>query len=255
MLQYIIRVYTSRRIKVGRPALTARESFESDQDTKQKAKFDAIDRQNRAMQDFFRDTGGKVNDLRVLRSAMYISDEIDRAVRGVDVEGQYVGWRPYNRFYAQGTEEMFTNIPTGRSPLVMAAPRMGVGGELQERDLSEPQPVEYQALRKSHLQQVGRAIDEIKQSQTNRLLSGYDDITNSQPEQNTIQPTPLRSYKQDNVRPLNDHYQPKLSTDLRVGAYQRYEPIGDQAPSLKQKLFKFEGEISERRPDLDYKFE
>ena len=42
-------------------------------------------------------------------------------------EGQYVGYRPYNRFYAAGTEELFTNVPTGRSPLVMATPKSDTG--------------------------------------------------------------------------------------------------------------------------------
>lgn len=231
---------------MGRPALTAKESFEID--PKQRIKIDARERQKRALQDFFRDTDGKVNDLRILRSAMYLSDEIDRAVRGIDVRGQYVGWRPYNRFYAEGTEQLFTNVPTGRSPLVMAAPRTGAGGELQELDRDTALPVEYQAVRRSHLQQVGRVLDQIEQSQIDRLTTGGDNITRK-PEQDVLE----KRYPKE-IRPINDRYEPKISSDLRVGAYQRYEPIGEQA-SVKKRLFKFEGEISERRPDLDYKFD
>jgi hypothetical protein len=180
---------------------------------------------------------------------MFLSDEIDRAVRGIDVEGQYVGWRPYNRFYAEGTEDLFTNVPTGRSPLVMAAPRTGTGGELQELNKNAPSPIEYQAVRRSHLQQVGRSMDEIEQSELNRISGG---IARTNLNRTTEQDLEQR-YQNADIRPVNDDFEPKRSTDLRVGAYQRYDPIGQG--STKQRLFKFEGEMSERRPDLDYKFE
>jgi hypothetical protein len=54
---------------------------------------------------------------------MFFSDEIDRAIRGLDLEDQTIGWRQYNRFYAEGTEDLFTNIPQGKSPLVLASPK------------------------------------------------------------------------------------------------------------------------------------
>jgi hypothetical protein len=181
---------------------------------------------------------------------MFLSDEIDRAVRGIDVEGQYVGWRPYNRFYAEGTEDLFTNVPTGRSPLVMAAPRTGAGGELQELDPNAPSPIEYQAVRRSHLQQVGRTIDEIEQYEVSRITG----IDTTRKIKKTSEQELEQRYGNADIRPINDKFEPKPSNDLRVGAYQRYEPLGDET-SIKQRLFKFEGEMSERRPDLDYKFD
>lgn len=174
-------------VRINAPALTAQQSFENDTPElrQRQQRFTVRQRQQRALQDFFRDTGGKVTDLRVVRSAMFLSDEIDRAVRGLDQENQYVGWRPYNRFYAQGTEELFTNIPTGRSPLVMAAPKPttesssggsgggGGGGKSSElkrvSDISPVLPIQYQAVRQSHLKQVGRVVSEIENSERRRL--------------------------------------------------------------------------------------
>ena len=168
-------------VRINAPALTAQQSFENDTPElrQRQQRFTVRQRQQRALQDFFRDTGGKVTDLRVVRSAMFLSDEIDRAVRGLDQENQYVGWRPYNRFYAQGTEELFTNIPTGRSPLVMAAPKpttessSGGGGKSSElkrvSDISPVLPIQYQAVRQSHLKQVGRVVSEIENSERRRL--------------------------------------------------------------------------------------
>jgi hypothetical protein len=49
-LQYLIGVYSARRVRVGRPALTAKESLETEFDKNQKKKFDARDRQQRALQ-------------------------------------------------------------------------------------------------------------------------------------------------------------------------------------------------------------
>lgn len=79
----------------------------------------ARDKQQRALVDFFGSTDRSVAaDLRVLRSAAFLSSEIDSILHHEDED---VGWRRYNRFFAAGTEEFFTNVPAGRSPLVVRA--------------------------------------------------------------------------------------------------------------------------------------
>lgn len=158
-------------VKVYKAARSAQESFLRNElyGEPDRRVFTAHMRNRRALADFFRDTGGRVTDLRVLRSAMFLSDEIDRAVRGIDLPDQHVGWRPYNRFYADGTQDLFTNVPTGRSPLVLAAPKTRV--DLSTVDnRTATYPVEYQATRRSKIQQVGRALDEIEQSELTRLV-------------------------------------------------------------------------------------
>ena len=215
-----------------------------------------------------------MTDLRVLRSAMFLSDEIDKAVRGIDEDDEeswknrssYVSWRPYNRFYAEGTEELFTNIPTGRSPLVMAAPTPDKNTMLKtlDSDKNTPLPIEYQAMRRSHLKLVGRQLKEFEQDQLSQLENtemayptidkkeGLESTTTIQNRYQRITPS-----KKDIglLKPRNDQYEPPaVSDDLRVGAYQRYQPLSGSS-SIKKQLLKFEGDISERRPDLDYKFE
>ncbi|KAF0852446.1 Type II secretion system (T2SS)-associated protein Gcp10 [Andalucia godoyi] len=74
-------------------------------------------KQTEAIAEFFGDR--KLVDLRVLRSAMALSKEVQQAVHA---ETPSMGWRRYNRFFAAGTEELFTNVPSGRSPLVLKAP-------------------------------------------------------------------------------------------------------------------------------------
>lgn len=202
---------------------------------------------------------------------MYLSDEIDRAIRGVDIENQYVGWRQYNRFFAEGTEDLFTNIPTGRSPLVLAAPKVPPGMRVTQVDPKLPLPIEYQAVRRSHQKQVGRAIDEIEHSELVRL-SKEGKVELSKEQRDYLQshaPLSKEEYglgkelpkdrqfpEQKNVDiiiPKNDEYTPKISTDLRVGLYQPFEPM--DKTTMKERLLKFEGDISERRPEEDYKFE
>jgi len=226
-------------VRINAPALTAQQSFENDtpEIRQSKQRFTVRQRQQRALEDFFRDTGGKVTDLRVVRSAMFLSDEIDRAVRGLDQENQYVGWRPYNRFYAQGTEELFTNIPTGRSPLVMAAPKAtedtkgGRGGvvhmsEMKKMDDIAPVlPIQYQAVRQSHLKQVGRAVNEIENYERQRLHSPSSRKTGASHQTNSRQFETLQ--RKGIVKVLNDEQtlqqQRKSSSDLRAGVYQAYE--------------------------------
>ncbi|EFC47326.1 predicted protein [Naegleria gruberi] len=195
---------------------------------------------------------------------MFLSDEIDKAVRGIDDEDEdskhtrsFVSWRPYNRFYAEGTEELFTNIPTGRSPLVMAAPSADRQTMLKDLDSErKPLPIEYQAMRRSHLKLVGRQLKEFEQDQLKKM-SNNQTVENERQE--TTQSIQQRYLKSSNKAPLivpkNDYNEPSyVSQDLRIGAYQRYQPL-DKKTSVKKQLLKFEGDISERRPDLDYKFE
>ncbi|KAL9647307.1 hypothetical protein ABK040_011674 [Willaertia magna] len=248
--------YKAQNVTIGKLALTVRESIEN-KDEEAERRITAKEKQRRALQDFFRDTGGKVTDLRVLRSAMYLSDEIDRAVRGLDDENNYIGYRPYNRFFAEGTEELFTNVPIGKSPLVMAAPKADKSVRFEDLDKSKPLPIEYQAMRRSHLKLVGRQLKEYEQEQIQRLQN------KSTTSKETIYPNKQQENRWTNryqqqkglIQPKNDNYEPPLlSKDLRVGAYQSYKPYEKQV-STKQRLLKFEGEISERRPDLDYKFQ
>ncbi|KAF0972846.1 hypothetical protein FDP41_009095 [Naegleria fowleri] len=252
---------------------------------KAKKRISSKEKQKRALEDFFRDTGGKVTDLRVLRSAMYLSDEIDKAVRGIDGDedendnngggafkhrsSSYVGWRPYNRFYAEGTEELFTNVPTGRSPLVMAAPSADKSTMLKSLDADKrnPLPIEYQAMRRSHLKLVGRQLKEFEQEQLRSLQQSEMAIPSSSTlisqKPNVTESTKSIQSRYDQQRPSanllkprNDQYEPPaVSDDLRVGAYQRYQSLDNSPSAIKKQLLKFEGDISERRPDLDYKFE
>ncbi|KAG2385655.1 hypothetical protein C9374_003470 [Naegleria lovaniensis] len=282
-----------KNVFIGAPALTFKESLTAQTLEQEKAKkrISAKEKQKRALEDFFRDTGGKVTDLRVLRSAMYLSDEIDKAVRGIDDDDDesgngssiskkrtsYVGWRPYNRFYAEGTEELFTNVPTGRSPLVMAAPTADKSTMLKSLDSDQrtPLPIEYQAMRRSHLKLVGRQLKEFEQEQLKSLqqsemalpsspsldVSSKKNLTLSSESTESIQSRYQRQERKhtavsDLLKPRNDQYEPPaVSDDLRVGAYQRYQPLDSSSGSIKKQLLKFEGDISERRPDLDYKFE
>lgn len=257
------------QVRINPPAITAQQSFENNTKEIQEAKkrFNVRQRQRRALEDFFRDTGGKVTDLRVLRSAMFLSDEIDRAVRGIDVENQYVGWRPYNRFFAEGTEDLFTNVPTGRSPLVMAAPKTtdeesgnGTSEMKNMNEITNVYPVQYQAMRQSHLKQVGRAVNEVETYERQRL-------TKRLPDQQSEQKKKIDSFETTEhpglIKPLNEDLSLKQqrlsSTDLKAGVYQAYEEepgeAEDKRSNIKKKLLRFEGEISEKRPDLDYKFD
>eukprot|EP01080_Neovahlkampfia_damariscottae_P008542 gene8542-366_t len=198
------------------------------------------------LRDFFRDTGGKITDMRVLRSAMFLSDEIDRAVRGIDLPDQNIGYRQYNRFYAEGTEELFTNIPTGRSPLVLAAPKIPEGTKFTEVSKDKPLPIEYQSMRRSHLKQVGRSLDLIEKSQLKNLQSNGNQVDEK--------PKIIEIKKDKVIIPKNvGTYKPKVSNDLKVGLYQPFDP--KDKSTIKQRLLKFEGEISDRRPDYDYKLD
>ena len=261
--------YHIKNYYIGKPALTAKESLDA-KDEETSRRITAKEKQKRALQDFFRDTGGKVTDLRVLRSAMFLSDEIDRAVRGTDDANQYVSWRPYNRFYAEGTEDLFTNVPTGRSPLVMAAPTSSHKDTalVEVGKGNKPLPIEYQAMRRSHLKLVGRQLKEYEQDQVRRLKNASElAIPTTQQQQSSSESTQSIQSRYETsqqnqakssqklIRPRNDNYEPPVvSSDLRVGAYQQYNPLEKQS-TTKQKLLRFEGEITERRPDLDYKFE
>jgi hypothetical protein len=175
---------------------------------------------------------------------MFLSDEIDRAVRGSDIPDQNVGFRQYNRFYAEGTEDLFTNIPTGRSPLVLAAPTIPEGTNFTEVPKNKPLPIEYQSMRRSHLKQVGRSLEQIEKTELKKLKK----------QENKEMEIKINVDEDYLIIPKNvDDYQPKLSNDLKVGLYQPFDPR-DKA-TIKQRLLKFEGEISDRRPDYDYKFD
>lgn len=224
-------VKPSNRI-VGRADYTLESSLGRDYAKEKRELTEA--RQKRALHDFFRDTGGKITDIRVLRSAMYLSDEIDRAVRGVDVENQFIGWRQYNRFYAEGTEDLFVNIPTGRSPLVLAAPKIPEGTIFAPIEDTAPSIIEYQSNRRSLLKQMGRTLGEIEQTQLDSL-----------------QEKP--SSEQEHDFSFNKtEYSPKVNFVVpdRKSSVSLTQPFNVQNPKeIKSNILKFEGEITDRRPD------
>eukprot|EP00761_Pharyngomonas_kirbyi_P002059 gb/GECH01002063.1/.p1 GENE.gb/GECH01002063.1/~~gb/GECH01002063.1/.p1 ORF type:complete len:301 (+),score=73.31 gb/GECH01002063.1/:1-903(+) len=265
-------------VRVGKISHSAKESFDSIANEPSKEKIDRspLAKQARAMRDYFQSTGGYIKDLRIVRSAMFLSDEINRAMRGTDIPNQQYGWRQYNRFYAEGTEDLFTNVPTGRSPLLMKAPSDSTDLERSPVDKDAPRVIEYKAIRDSNIKQVGRAMDEIEQDQLVRLSEHVPEtelgmlskrqrdylMRQRQQEAEDRIASGRRGLDQygdrsTTIQPRNDvEYEPRTSSDLRVGAYQPYEEKGQGKPdSVKRELLKFEGEISERRPDLDYKFE
>lgn len=247
-LKYLLSNYTlnQRNLRVGAANSSIQGSLESEERKKSENQIN-LDRQKRALQDFFRDTGGKITDLRVLRSAMFLSDEIDRAVRGQDNPNQYIGWRQYNRFYAEGTEDLFTNIPTGRSPLVLQAPKIPKGMSVQEIPDDTPLTIEYQANRRSNLKQIGRTLDQIEKTERERL-------ENRKIENESIISEGSLTISKEIIVPNNvNTYRPQISSDLKVGLYQPFEP--KDKSEIKERILKFEGEITEKRPDLDYKFE
>lgn len=235
----------NKNVKIGRADVTLERSLQIEDKEKNEKKV-VLDRQKRALSDFFRDTGGKITDIRVLRSAMYLSDEIDRAVRGSDLEDQYIGWRQYNRFYAEGTEDLFTNVPTGRSPLVLATPKVPKDTKIETLDKDRPLPIEYQAIRRSHLKQVGRTLEQIEKKEIERLENKKLEIEEDKNEKFFV---PLERIVPKNIT----DYQPELSNDLKVSLYQPFEQKSKK--SIKERILKFEGEITDRRPDYDYKYE
>lgn len=260
-----------QNVRIGKPAITAKQSLQlMHQDQKQMDLLDAKAKQQRALQDFFRDTGGKITDLRVLRSAMFLSDEIDRAVRGTDEPNQFVGWRKYNRFFAQGTEDMFTNIPTGKSPLVMASPKSKIN-MLQADATQKSLPLQYQAQRKSHLKQVGKLLDQVEQAEMVRLANDNNTMQLTQAQREYIErkraerenassttttTTTLPASQNAETKlliPKNDKFGTMPALNLKQAVFQPYDP--QDGKPLKQRLYRFEGELNERRPDLDYKFE
>lgn len=214
---------------------------------------------------------------------MYLSDEIDRAVRGVDIPGQYVGWRPYNRFYAEGTEDLFTNVPTGRSPLVLAAPKAKLN--LPEVDTKvKTLPIEYQAVRRSHLKQVGRVLDEIEQNELLRLEEEAQRLQKENVEDMRNKLTWKQRESIDQLKALRREQDTTVAQDknpfaqiqngaiivptvLNAGVSKTtsleaniYQPVSEDATgagklSTKEKLFKFEGEIADKKIFEDYKFE
>nr|QRZ58760.1 Gsp-co-occurring protein 10 [Malawimonas jakobiformis] len=285
-------------VRVGEPSLTAKQSYVGQKDPKK----DIRERQQQAIKDYFRDTGGKITDLRVLRSAMYLSDEIDRAVRGLDEANQHVGWRQYNRFFAEGIEDVFTNVPSGRSQLVLAAPTGKVTDFQQAPE--GVRPVQYKASRDALLQQIARTVDLVEQRELLRLADKEaDKLSLAQRafvEQHRrlqaraggsmdaaaraaagtaatsaaatvtvdrasivareipLPPAARRGGGALMIRPRAVPYQPKVSRSLRSSVFQPYVPASELdggGDSIRRRLIRFEGDIAERRPDLDAKNE
>lgn len=244
LLRTILSVHIlNKNVKIGRADVTLERSLQIEDKEKNEKKV-VLERQNRALQDFFRDTGGKITDIRVLRSAMYLSDEIDRAVRGTDLEDQYIGWRQYNRFYAEGTEDLFTNVPTGKSPLVLASPKVPKDTKIEVLSNDKPLPIEYQAIRRSHLKQVGRTLDQIEKKELERLEN--KEVKQEEKKEFFV---PLERIVPKNLR----DYKPEISNDLKVSLYQPFEQKSKK--SIKERILRFEGEITDQRPDYDYKYE
>jgi len=238
------RQFLNRNLLLGKTANTIEDSLRTDAID---SKTLTLQRQRKAMQDYFRDTGGNVQDLRVLRSAMYLSDEIDRAVRQMDIENQNVGWRRYNLFFAEGTEDLFTNVPSGKSPLVLAKPNTPIGTNIIDvngEDEKHPLPIEYQSARRAFLKQVGRNLDQVEERERNRLLQRN--------EKEDYRPM-MESFPESVKLRASEQYQPEPSTDLRVSFFQPYE--APDRKIVKEKLRKFEGEITDRKPFEDYRFE
>jgi hypothetical protein len=233
LLQSLSTRWLNPTVRIGRADVSLESSL-MHQDEEKKARIATMERQKRAMQDFFRDTGGKISDIRVLKSAMYLSDEIDRAVKGLDQENQHVGWRQYNRFYSEGTEDLFTNVPSGRSPLVLAAPKTPKGTNFMPIQDNVPLPIEYQSNRRSHLKQIGRTLDETVKLETNRLTGS----------------APVEEMDQLN---LKSYYVPTVQIQEvgSSGGVAMTLPFQQQSvKSQKEAILKFEGEITDRRPDL-----
>ena len=128
-------------------------------------------------------------------------------------------------------------------------------GEVRDAREQQLRAVQFQAMRQSARRQIARTLRATEKEERVRLGVGVSE--QGQQHQDAVRGKPrgemeleldhaLRALGGRTVRPVNreEGEGGKKARDLRAATFQRTD-------SLKRRLLRFEGELQDRRPDLD----